>query len=99
MNPRILDIQTQVIDLHQSGNCPSFFAAVSSVASKLDLSESVVYDCVSFIPEYADETYPSLPGAVLDDDGYWNDSESGFVSVGTLLFIVSAVLAILYVLT
>ncbi len=98
MNPRILDIQTQVIDLHQSGTCPSFFAAVSSVATKLDISESVVYDCVSFIPGY-DETYPSLPGAVLDDDGYWEDSESGFVSFGTLTFLLAAVLAVLYVLT
>ncbi len=101
MNPRILDIQSQVIELHQSGSCPSFFAAVSSVATKLDLSESVVYDCVSFIPGY-DETEPYVPS---DDD--WNElnsdprfgNEYGFVSFGTLVFVLAAILAVLYVLT
>jgi len=101
MNPRITDIADRVTTLHQSGSCPSFYAAVSSVASELDISESVVYDCVSYVPGY-DETAPYVPTdedwRTLNSDPRFGN-EFGFVSLGTLTFLLAAFLAVAYCLT
>jgi len=101
MNPRIADIANRVTSLHQSGNCPSFFAAVESVARDLDMSTSLVYDCVSYVPGY-DETAPYVPTdedwRTLNTDPRFGN-EFGFVSVGTITFLVALLLAVAYCLT
>lgn len=98
-NPRILDVQNRVIELWQERGMPYHYS-VARVAEILDMSVSVVEDCVSYDPRHENETFPNLPGAYVDPfSGEWEDSEYGFIALELLPVLIIALGFVLYLLT
>ncbi len=100
MNPRTVDIASRVVGF-AAATSTSVERAVEEVATQLDLSPVCVLDCYEKVYEatLSDSYDPTDEDwQTLNTDPRFGN-EFGFVSLPTLLFLISAALAVLYMLT
>ncbi len=99
LNPRTIDIAGMIQTRLDSGS--DYFSALSALSDELDLGIATLDECYAAICE---TRFPDLPSAEYDEDSEtWIDTlpsdEFGSVSVGTILFVIAALLAVAYALT